>query len=155
DAELLALERAREERDDQRELAAAAAIAQLEAERALARAATAPAQRVKLSAPETTQAGRALLQRAELVELALPAQVDPSARAALTASIKQARAELTKSPERALALADQALFDALALLGPLRAAEAEPSAESKASLLEALTLLGTKPVRTELGLSAS
>ncbi|HEX6242097.1 MAG TPA: hypothetical protein VFZ61_14405 [Polyangiales bacterium] len=155
DAELLTLERAREERDDQRELAAAAAVAQLEAERALARAADAPAQRVRLSAAETREAARALLQRAELVELALPAEADAGGRNELAAALKEARAQLAKAPDRALLAADRALFRALALLAPLRASDPQPSSQSKASLLEALTLLGTKPVRTELGLSAT
>ena len=155
DTELLTLEQARLEQEARRELSAAAEIARLEAERALARATAAPAQRVRLAPKELEQAARSLLTRAELIDLALPAAPDSAARSELRQLIDEARTLLPRTPERALALADRALFRALELLGALRAGAPEPSPESKASLLEALTLMGAKVSRTELGLSAS
>jgi hypothetical protein len=155
DTQLLALEQARLEQEDRRELSAAAEIARLEAERALARATAAPAQRVRLAPKELEQAARSLLTRAELIDLALPPAPDSAARRELRQLIDEARTLLLRTPERALALADRALFRALELLGALRAGTPEPSPESKASLLEALRLLGAKVSRTELGLSAS
>lgn len=154
DAALLEQTAARRAREDERELEAAAAIAREEATRALARASEAKTQRVPLNAAEVGHAARALLQRAELIALALPSATDASALAALNARIEEARALLAKAPDQALKLADRALFQGLALAGTLRAGEAAASAESKASLSEALSLLGATLGRSERGLSA-
>jgi hypothetical protein len=155
DAALLAQAAAERARDDERELAAAAAIAREEAARALARAGEAKTQRVPLAAAEVGRAARALVQRAELILLALPSQTDAAALAALNARIGEARALLGKAPDQALKLADQTLFEGLALAGTLRVGEASASAASKASLAEALTLLGAELGRNERGLVAN
>jgi hypothetical protein len=155
DATFLAERAAERVRDEQRELAAAADIARQEAQRALARAALAPAQRIKLGASELERAARSLLQRAELIALALPPDLASPGRSELTQLVQQARAALPKTPDQALSLADRALFRGLALLGALRRGQTEASPESKASLAEALTLLGGTTARSERGLSVS
>lgn len=155
DEAFLKAERAQNALEDQRAREAAAVIAREEAQRALARAALLPAQRGKLSANDSERAALSLLQRAELVALALPAETDAQALGQLTALLKEARTQLKKAPEQALTLADQALFRGLSLLGTLRALGPVPSPESQASLVEALQLIGAQPTRNERGLSAS
>lgn len=149
--------KARRERlalEDQRERAAAAAIAREEAARALSRAAERPSLRVKLSADESRRAAQALLARAELVLLALPETVDREKRAELTAQLQKAGDALKTDPARALSLADQGLFEALSLLSVLRDPEAAPTAAQKASLAEAIKLAGATAERNEAGLLA-
>lgn len=138
------------------ERSAAGAIARLEAERSLARAALLPAQRIKLAPVEVARAATALLTRAELVLLSAgeePAQRE--AREQVSGALKEARAALARTPDRALELADRALFAALALLAPRRAAQAAVSDEQKASLVEALQLAGATVQREDRGLKAS
>jgi len=152
----LASEQARLLAEQQIELRAAGAIARLEAERSLARAALLPAQRIKLSPPEAARAATGLLTRAELLLLALPDGPAPEeARARLLGTLKEARASLTKNPDRALELADRALFSALALLGTLRGAGEPVTLAQKASLVEALQLAGASVRREDVGLRAS
>jgi hypothetical protein len=156
DEAFLAQEQQRLALEDASELREAAAIAQLEAERALARAALAPAQRSKLSSAEVERAARSLLERAELIALALPpGAVPPAAVEQLAKLREEARGQLSKAPERALTLADRALFQALSLVGTLRAGKSAPDAAQKASLAEGLKLAGTRVVRDERGLTAS
>jgi hypothetical protein len=156
DESFLTQERERLAADDAAELRAAAGVARQEAEKALARAALAPAQRSKLSAAELERGARALLTRAELIALALPAGAAPAPGAEqLARLLQEARSQLGKSPDRALAAADRALFQALALLGALRAGEGAPDAAQKASLAEALAAIGARVVRDDRGLTAS
>ena len=156
DEAFLADERERLLLEDESEHSEAAAIATLEAERALARAALAPGQRTKLSSAEVERAALSLLERAELIALALPlGAVSEAAREQLAKLLQEARSQLRKTPDRALTLADQALFQAFSLLGPLRTGKGAPSDAQKASLAEALELLGARVVRDERGLTAS
>jgi hypothetical protein len=62
---------------------------------------------------------------------------------------------LPKSADEALKRADQALLAGLSLVGRTRDAKAAPSAAQKASLSEALALLGATVTRAEHGLSAA
>jgi hypothetical protein len=143
------------------ELAAAQTIAQVEAERALARAALKPQQRVKLPREQVQRAGEALLERAELIALVLAAsEVDSReekavspALAELRAKLSEAKTLLAKEPDVGLARADRALFRALALLGALRAGAGQPDALEKASLHEALASAGARATRTDRGLT--
>ncbi len=155
DEAYLAAERARLLLESERERALAADIAREEMQRALARAAQKPNQRARLSADETRRAAQALLQRAELIALALSPSVQAEARAALLAQIEEARGLLAKSADEALRRGDQALLAGLALVGKTRRAEAAPSVAQKASLAEALALLGASVVRGERGLTAT
>lgn len=153
DEALLAAEAERAQLEQLVEREEAANIARTEAERALARAAQAPAQRIKLEVSEVQRAATALLTRAELIELSLPSTLAAEQRTKLTTLLRDAHKALPKTPDRALELADRALFEALALLGVLRA-QGEPSSEQKASLREALQLTGAQVSRDERGLTA-
>jgi hypothetical protein len=155
DEAFLAAERERLALEDERERALAAEITREEMRRALARAAENPALRVKLSADETRRAAQSLLARAELIALAVSPDVAPEQRSALLAQIEKARELLPRTPDAALTLADQALLAGLALAGKTRAAGTAPTREQKASLVEALSLLGVTVTRAERGLSAA
>lgn len=153
DEALLAAETERAQLEQQVEREEAANIARTEAERALARAAQAPAQRIKLDPSEVQRAATALLSRAELIALTLPSSLPAVQRNKLDTLLREAHKALPKTADRALDLADRALFEALALLGVLRA-QGEPTVEQKASLREALQLAGAQVSRDERGLTA-
>jgi hypothetical protein len=155
DAVYLEAERERLALEDERERALASEIAREEMKRALARAATTPALRVKLSADETRKAALSLLARAELIALAIRTESAGEARGALLSQVEKARSLLPKAPEEALTLADQALLAGLALAGKIRDPAAPPSPAQKASLAEALSLLGATVTRAERGLTAA
>lgn len=155
DEAYLTAERARLAIEEERERQLAANIAREEMKRALERAAQKPNQRVRLNADETRRAAGALLQRAELIALALAPNEQAEARAALLAQIEEARGALARSPDEALRRADQALLAGLALAGKARSAQTPPSAAQKASLAEALALLGANVARSERGLTAT
>jgi hypothetical protein len=155
DEAYLAAERERLTIEDERERALAAQIAREEMTRALTRAASVPALRVKLSADETRRAAQALLTRAELIALAVNPAREPEARSALLSQLEKARALLPKAPEEALTLADQALLSGLALAGKGRDPGTPTTAAQKAALAEALGLTGAAVTRAEHGLVAA
>ena len=134
----------------------AAEVARLEAKAALERAAARPGERPKLSNEDVRRAAAALIIRAKLVHAAARSLQDDETAEGKTvaAQIERAQATAEKQPEQALALADSALFAAMALLGPLREAQEGPGPEERAALAEALDLSGAKPVRSDVGLSA-
>lgn len=154
DGKLAAVARERESWAREADLRAARAIARNEANKALARAAEKPQQRVKLPREEAKLAADALLWRAELIALTLESLGKTgSGHKRLRQKLSEADALLVRDPEASLARADQALFMALALFGELRGASGGPSAEEQASLAEELASAGTRPVRGDLGLS--
>lgn len=155
DEAYLAAERERLAVDDERERERAAEIAREEMKRALDRAAQTRGLRVKLSVEETRRAALALITRAELIALAIDPGADAAALTALRATLEKARTLLAKTPDQALALADQALLSGLALIGKGRDASLAPSAAQKAALAEALSLSGASVTRSERGLSAT
>lgn len=156
DDALRGLERARLARARENQLRAAQALARAEVDKALARAAKKPAQRVKLSRDEARAAAEALALRAELVALAVAASApETSGLARVRAQLRESEAVRARDPDAALALADQALYRGLALLAELRRGQDEPSDAERASLSEALTSSGFLVARDERGLAAT
>ena len=156
DAQRLRRDQALRARERERQLEAARAIVRGEVDKALARAARHPAQRVKLTRPELHAAAQALLQRARLLALTLEALLPASARVRdLHAQLARAEALQERDPEASLTLSDQTLFGALAQLASLRGSDAAPRPEERDALVETLRSSGLEVARDDRGLRAT
>ena len=156
DAQVLQRAQAHSAREREQQLEAARAIVRGEVDKALARAARRPAQRVKLSRDDARAAAEVLVLRARLVSLTLAAFVPASdALSSLQAQLARAEALRERDPETSLTLADQTLFRALGLLAVLRRADPSPPPEERDALLETLRSTGLEVEREDRGLRAT
>lgn len=137
----------------QAERLGAGRLALEEAARVLAVAGTEPRRRPQLNEAELRRGTRALLDRARLVVAAARSLgADEAQLAALSGRLDRAEGLLERQPAEALRAADQTLFDAHAVLGPLRGGRVDDAVRQ--SLVDALRSAGLSPVRSDRGLTA-